>query len=198
MRMNHPLALLDLLAADEPALAGLPRLARYLARMPWFGALARPLDDATVETARACLAGLGIPDADPVPAESLADVEEVLAAADPGNPLALQEEQRRAELADRVRAQLAQREALEEALTVLKGLAAVTAGRAIEEDGVFPPATPADLLDAAVGAAAAATVDAALVLAAGAGAAHPFALRFALFEKGRWPLALIGATWHIY
>ena len=54
-------------------------------------------------------------------------------------------------------------------------------------------ATPLAEADRADGAAYAA----ALALAAHAGDQHPFAVKFRLYEAGRWPLGILGGVLHI-
>ncbi len=198
MRMTHPFTALDMIAGDERTLAAWPRFGRYLGRVPWFSTLGEPLTPAIAILAQDYLAACGLPEAGVALAESASDVIDALTDREAAEPLRAQEDQLRRDLLARATTAVADPERLFEAVEILKGLAAVTAGRAIEEDGVFAPGTDSDLLDAAVGAAVAATVDAALVLTGDGGSAHPFALRFRLFERGRWPLALIGATFHLY
>ncbi len=198
MRMTHPFTALDMIAGDEQLLAAWPRFGRYLGRMPWFAGVGEPLAPALAQLARSYLASLGWPDVGVALAESAQEAIDALSDPEAAGPLRTQEDQLRRDLLVRASAGMADPERLFEAVEIIKGLAAVTAGRAIEEDAVFPLGTDPDLLDAAVGAAVAATVDAALVLTGGGESIHPFALRFRLFERGRWPLALIGATFHLY
>jgi hypothetical protein len=54
------------------------------------------------------------------------------------------------------------------------------------------------LIRAAAGAATQACYQAALVLAAGAEAEHPFAIKFRLYEAGRWPLGIVGMTFNVF
>ncbi len=52
---------------------------------------------------------------------------------------------------------------------------------------------------AAAGAGVQACHNAALLLLAGrAEDDHPFALKYRLFERGRWPVALIGSSLHLF
>jgi hypothetical protein len=56
-----------------------------------------------------------------------------------------------------------------------------------------------ELVNAAAGAGVQACHNAALVLLSGdADDAHPFALKYRLFERGRWPVALIGSSLHLF
>ncbi len=55
------------------------------------------------------------------------------------------------------------------------------------------------LVNAAAGAGVQACHNAALLLLAGrAEDDHPFALKYRLFERGRWPVALIGSSLHLF
>ena len=58
--------------------------------------------------------------------------------------------------------------------------------------------TDEGLVRAAAGAAAQACYQAALVLAAEGEPEHAFALKFRLFESGRWPLGIVRNTFHLF
>ena len=66
--------------------------------------------------------------------------------------------------------------------------------RAAGQSGVVDPA----LVRAAAGAATQASYQAALVLAAGEDAEHVFAIKYRLFEAGRWPLGIAGMTFNLF
>lgn len=55
-----------------------------------------------------------------------------------------------------------------------------------------------ELIRAAVGAGVQASYQAALVLAAGEEDSHPFAIKFKLFELGRWPIAITGNSFNLF
>jgi hypothetical protein len=55
-----------------------------------------------------------------------------------------------------------------------------------------------NLMNAAAGAAVQASHHAALVLAADVEEEHPLALKFRLFEMGRWPIGIAGSTFNIF
>jgi hypothetical protein len=78
----------------------------------------------------------------------------------------------------------------DEATRITLGAASIAAAR----DGIADPA----LSRVAAGAATQAAYQAALALAAEAGPAHPFAIKFRLFSAGRWPLGLVGDTFHLF
>lgn len=77
-----------------------------------------------------------------------------------------------------------------EASDVVLGAASIAASRS----GIADPA----LSRVAAGAATQAAYQAGLALAADAGEMHPFAIKFRLFAAGRWPLGLVGDTFHIF
>ena len=57
-----------------------------------------------------------------------------------------------------------------------------------------------ELIRAAVGAASQAIYQAGLLLAAEneEDQNHPFALKYRLFESGRWPIGVVGNSFHIF
>ena len=55
-----------------------------------------------------------------------------------------------------------------------------------------------ELIRAATGSALQSCHQAALVLAAGEEDAHPFALKYKLFEQGHWPIAITGSSFNIF
>ena len=73
----------------------------------------------------------------------------------------------------------------------------LVAGRAAEAAAARGVADPG-LVKAAAGAGIESAYQAALALAAGAPADHPFRLRFSLFEAGHWPLALIAGRFDVF
>ena len=89
-------------------------------------------------------------------------------------------------------------------LAVLLGLALLSLlSTAYAQDAVKDAAYAFDLedealLNTAAGAALRACHNAALVLLAGEAEDHALALEYALFEGGRWPVALTGQTFHLF
>ena len=73
---------------------------------------------------------------------------------------------------------------------VVLGAAAMAAAR----DGIADQA----LARVAAGAATQGAYQAALALAAGADARHPFAVKLRLFAAGRWPLGIVGKEFHLF
>ncbi len=107
------------------------------------------------------------------------------------------EEKERLSLIERAAAQWGERSLMaaltrvtDEATRLTLGAASVAAAR----DGIADPA----LSRVAAGAATQAAYQAALARAAGAADSHPFAIKFRLFAAGRWPLGLVGDTFHLF
>lgn len=68
------------------------------------------------------------------------------------------------------------------------------ATNAAERDDI----TDAGLVRAASGAAAMALHAAALAAIADQGSDHPFMRKYVLFQDGRWPLGIVGGTFHLF
>lgn len=182
---------------DQDSLRAVARLARLAGSLPWFAAVGRRLTPAEIDAAEAYVGGLGFP------GMHVAGVEDWLAASglaqapDFGDEFWQAEEQMRRALTDEA-LQFCDAHDLEVALahvaTRTGEVAHERAVRAAARQGVSDP----DLIKVAAGAAAQATHQAALVLAAGGGAEHPFALKFRLFEFGRLPLGNTGGTFNLF
>ena len=186
------------LAEDFPTLAAVARFARMIPDVSWFAAVGEPLTAAERADAEAYVLALGFPDAG---VASVSDWEEAETAAknpDWNTSWWEVEEQLRAALTVEASEIVGDDDTLMVALTnvtstaseVVHGAAAVAAS----QSGVADPA----LIRAAAGAATQACYQAALVLAAGEEEDHAFALKYRLFEAGRWPLGIVGATFNIF
>ena len=182
---------------DFPTLRAVARFSRMVRNVAWFAALGDPLGEAERGDAAAYAGALGFPDV----ATALVDNWEEAEAAirNPGwnSDWWEAEEQLRAGLIEEALQQVAEEDLLA-ALTavtsaasdVVHGAAAVAAARGgVADQG---------LIRAAAGAATQAAYQAALVLAAGADDDHPFALKYRLFEAGRWPLGIVGSTFNLF
>jgi len=186
--------------ADDPLgadLLVLGRFARMLPSIPWFGVVGDELSATEVANAQAYLDALGFPEAEVADVANWIDAE--AAARNPDwNPAWWEaEEQLRMALLDEAGAMHGE-EALLIALTHVTSMASdlvqEAASRAATRDGMTDEA----LIRAAAGAATQAAYQAALVLAAGGEPDHAFALKFRLFEAGRWPLGIVGNTFHLF
>jgi hypothetical protein len=191
---------LDLNAVEEEELerlATVTRFARMLRGLAWFSMLGQELDDDEREWARAYLDALGFPDAEIAVVEDWEEAEAAARNPDWNTAWWEAEEQLRAALVADACA-LAPEDEVMVALTTVTSRASEivheAATAAAGRSGVFDEA----LIRAAAGAATQACYQAALVLAAGAGDEHPFALKFRLYESGRWPLGVVGSTFNLF
>ena len=188
---------LDYPTLDYPTLAAVARLAGQVAHVPWFAALGEPLSPALRADAEAYLSALGFPDAHTAEVADWAEAEEAARNPEWNTAWWETEEQLRADLTAQA-CELTGEGELMAALThvtasvsdVVQGAAARAATRA----GIADQA----LIRAAAGAAIQGSFQAALVLAAAAEETHAFAIKFRLFEAGRWPLGIVGMTFSLF
>ena len=187
----------DLDLGDFPGLRALGRFARLVPDLGWFQNLGNELDEDEIEWAEAYLAEMGFPDSTVAPVGDWEEAADAAASADWNSPWWEAEEGLRAALMVEACARIGE-ERLEVALAHLAARAAdairIGAEVAAARDGVIDE----ELVRAAAGAAAQAAHQAALVLAAEIEDEHPFALKFRLFETGRWPIGLTGHSFHLY
>ncbi len=182
---------------DLPSLKSVAPFVALASNVRWFRALGEDPDFETVAIARAYAEALGFPDAEP---GFLADWEEAADAAENtevNSPAWEAEEQLRAALTDDVLAVLDE-QTLEMVMTHVTGAVSETieesAGEAARDLRIFDE----EFVRATSGAAVQAAFQAALAAMTGAEEDHPFALRFQLFEKGRWPIGIIGNSFLIF
>ncbi|MBI1180386.1 MAG: hypothetical protein GC201_07490 [Alphaproteobacteria bacterium] len=188
---------LELDEDQAAAFTAIRKLGEVVVRLPWFGRIGQPFDRGDEEVARRYLDMLGFPDAAPL---TVADWEE---AADAASNLDLNSEAW--EVEEQLRADLS-REALnyfdEDTLTHVLSYVTERAGPVLVESiasaASLWPVQEDEVIEAATGAAVQACYQAALVLAAQAVEEHPFALRFRLFEMGRWPIGLSGRSYNVF
>ena len=191
---------LDLNAVEEEELERLTtvaRFARMLPTLPWFGMVGQELDDDELEWARGYLDALGFPDAEIAQVADWEEAADAAEALDWNSPGWEAEEQLRAALVADACA-LAPEDEVMVALTSLSSRAAEVLGEAAERAAAEGGITDEALMRAAAGAAAQACYNAGLVLAAGAGDEHPFAIKFRLYESGRWPLGVVGNSFNLF
>lgn len=179
------------------ALAEVQRLAQDVRRASWFAAVGQALTDGERQDAEAYAAALGFSGA---PVAVVPDWRAAEAATrDAGWDARWweSEEKARADLLSAARARHGERAtmtALSEvalaASDTVMGVASVAAARM----GVADPA----LARVAAGAATQAAYQAALALAAEAGADHAFAVKYRLFAAGRWPLGIVGGALSVF
>ena len=181
-----------------PTLVAVARLARMVREVPWFAAVGQPLREAEIENAAAYVGALGFPQALIAAVDDWEEAEAAARNPDWNTAWWEAEEQLRAALTDAAVQLVVDQEALMVALTNVTSAASEVvhdaALRAAGQSGVADQA----LVRAAAGAATQASYQAALVLAAGEDAEHAFAIKYRLFEAGRWPLGIAGMTFNLF
>ncbi|MBM3570563.1 MAG: hypothetical protein FJX46_17625 [Alphaproteobacteria bacterium] len=182
---------------DFPELQAIARFVAGLEAVAWFGAVGEKLTADEAAAARAYLDALGFPDAG---IGQVIDWDEAGDAAQ--NPELNSdwweaEEQARMALIAEAEARLTGPELLSALDHVAQEAARIAGAAAVDSAARFGCEDEA-LVRAAAGAAAQACHQAALVLAAGAEPDHPFALKFRLYESGRWPLGVAGGTFNLF
>ena len=189
---------------DADTLATIGGLTRIVDGVGWYRAVGTPLDTDTYADTKAYLAALGFPDLRVV---ALVDGEEILQILEErtwGGTWSDTEEQVRAALAEEALGQL-DAEVIQAATQHLGGhahAAALAAAKGIPALQL-PRLLSADPDDAGPDEKAAedarGTICQALLMAlSGAGAEHPLALKFRLFEAGRWPLGAVGGSFYVF
>lgn len=188
---------IDEIFDELPTLKSVAPFLALAGNVHWFRTLGEDPDMETVKLARAYAEALGFPEAEP---GFLADWEEAADAAENteiNSPAWEAEEQLRAALTDDVLSVLDE-QTLEMVMTHVAGAVseAVEQGamEASQELRIFDE----EFVRATSGAAVASAYQAALAAMTGAEEDHPFALRFQLFEKGRWPIGIIGNSFLIF
>lgn len=183
---------------DHEALVLVPRFIAAASAPFWFSTVGQPFQPPLRRAARAWLDELGFPHAGIAGVRDWREASE--AAESPGmdDPAFEAEEQLRAALT-----QDAIDHVGEDTVSVVLTHVAAELGPAIGEAALNATRVwgldDMELVNAAAGAGVQACHNAALLLLAGrADDSHPFALKYALFERGRWPVGLIGSTLHLF
>jgi hypothetical protein len=173
------------------------RFAKLISAIPWFSVVGDELSREDLSNARAYLDALGFPDADVADVANWLDAEVAVHNPDWNPEWWEAEEQLRMGLLDDASG-LHGEEAMVIALTHVTSVAAEVVQAAAEISARRTGNADEALIRAAAGAATQACYQAALVLAAGGEPDHAFALKFKLFESGRWPLGIVGNTFHLF
>lgn len=187
----------DDLFGEQALLALIGRFSGGLTRIPWFSRLGARLPERVKGDARHYLDSLGFPDVAVALISSFSEAAD--AALSPGfDDLAWEtEEQLRASLAMEATARFGE-DATNLALTHVSARAAASVEEGIARAAALWGLHDESLINAASGAALQAAHQAALVLAAGAEETHPFVFKFRLFEQGRWPISIAGASFNLF
>lgn len=191
-------------AEDIDALRAIARLARLAGDIDWFGACGQPLRKTDIDLLNAYSAALGLFDPQIDLQPDWTALSDIIREADWDAEIWQAEEQAMQALM----LSLAEQDVSEHDLLVALEHAGVKATEAVREklEALLDAAGIADddLLEAGIQAATQAAQQAGLVLAAQALlgddmlSEHPFALKFRLFERGHWPLGLVGGSYRIF
>ncbi len=173
------------------------RFTQAVPRVPWFQALGEPLAEAARADASAYLSALGFPDAHVAPVATWAEAEDAVRNPEWNSAWWEVEEQLRAGLTAQAVDLVGEAEVMA-ALTHVGASASQVVGEAAAAAASSAGIADEALVLAASGAAIQACHQAALVLAAGAEEDHAFALKFRLFEAGRWPLGVVGTSFNLF
>jgi hypothetical protein len=185
--------------SDFPGLMAVSQFVRMLGEVPWFGGLGAELDGREELLAEDYLLALGFPDARISPVLDWEEAADAAANPDWNTEWWEAEEQVRVALVTEA-CQRADEETVMVALTHLQNQSVEAvlepAELAAEAGGVDDQ----ELIRAAVGAGAQAIYQAGLLLAAEHedDEHHVFALKYRLFESGRWPIGVVGNSFHIF
>ena len=182
---------------DFPDLVAAARLDRRVQNIHWFSGLGDPLSDEDRKIARAYLDELGFPYAEPALITHLEDAAACYESNDINSEGWEAEEQMRIALIDEAM-HLVDETNLTIALQSVPASAATYARAAAEEAALHFGIDDEALVNAMVGSASRATYMATLALLAEKDETHPAAHRFHLFERGRWPLDIVGSTFNIF
>lgn len=182
---------------DFPGLLAVAQFARMMPEVAWFSDLGLPLNEADVDLAQDYLSALGFPDCDVALIEDWETAMDAVSSTDLNSDWWEAEEQQRAFLMSEA-CQQADEESVLLALTHVTSKAAEGVQQAAEMAANQAALYEDEIVNAIAGAALQAVHQAALVLAADLEDEHPFALKYRLFERGRWPLGISGRTLNLF
>jgi len=184
-------------ALSSDGLTAVFRFAENLRHVSWFAVVGQDLSADERREVQDYLAAIGFPEADVAPVSDWRAAESATRDAQWSRAWWDAEDRERVELLAAAGKRHGEHPLLTalsrvtlDASDVVLGAASIAASRS----GIADPA----LARVAAGAATQAAYQAGLALAADAGDAHPFAIKFRVFAAGRWPLGLIGQTFRVF
>lgn len=173
------------------------RFQQMVERVPWFQDIGKPLSARVENLAHHYLGELGFPDARLAPVHEWEDAVGVAENPDIDSEAWEAEELLRAELSHQA-AELWEEETLTMVLEKLTQAVGAVALREAEAAAEINGIRDRAFCEAASLHAVNSAYQAALVLAAQVSDDHPFALKFGLFELGRWPIGITGGSFNLY
>lgn len=164
----------------------------------WFGMLGEGLRAPLRETARRYLDELGFPDVEVTPVRTWEEAADAAAILDWESPAWEAEEQLRAALTMEAGEALGE-DVLSLTLTHVAAETASPIRASLSQLAALWDVRDAEVVNAAAGGAVQACHHAALTLLTGrADDEHPFVSKFALYEAGRWPVGVAGASLNLF
>lgn len=188
---------LEQLLGEIPTLINLKRFAFVIDRVSWFSNIGERLTPEVEEVARDFLDGLGFPDADIALIPSFEEASDAAESLDWDSAAWEAEEQLRAGLVADALVNLDE-QGLQVALTHITSKTSEGLEEAMENLAAIWDVEDEVLMNAASGAVIQTVYNAALLLAAGGEEDHPFALKYRLFELGRWPIGVHGRSFNLF
>lgn len=182
---------------EYPTLVSVARFTQLLPQVSWFQSVGLPLGKGTIEAANRYAEALGFPNAYVAEIENWEEAAYAAASPDWNSEWWEAEEQLRVALTASA-LELITEEDLSMALTHISATASPLVSHAVENMAEEQGIEDEELIRAAAGAAIQTCHQAALVLAAGEEDDHPFALKYKLFEMGRWPIAITGNSFNLF
>lgn len=190
-------AALEQLLAEIPALINLKRFAMVIDRVDWFSALGERVTPEVTGLARDYLDGLGFPDAELALITSFEEAGDAAESLDWDSAAWEVEEQLRAGLVVDALTHIDE-EGLGVALAHITSSTSDGLQQAMDNMAAIWDVEDETLITAATGAVVQTVYNAALLLAAGGEETHPFALKYRLFELGRWPIGVHGRSLNLF
>lgn len=190
-------AALEQLLSEIPALINLKRFAFVVDKVDWFHAIGENLTEEVRRLSRDYLDGLGFPDADLAVVTSFEEASDAAETLDWDSAAWEVEEQLRAGLVVDAMQNI-EEEGLQIALAHITSKTAEGLQDAMDNLAAIWDVEDETLVTAATGAIVQTVYNAALLLAAGGEENHPFALKYRLYELGRWPIGVHGRSFNLF
>ncbi|MFP6774178.1 MAG: hypothetical protein VCE74_17875 [Alphaproteobacteria bacterium] len=184
---------------DFPGLMAVSQFVRMLSEVPWYGALGLELDGREELLSEDYLLALGFPDSRIAPIMDWEEAANAAANPDWNTEWWEAEELVRVALVSEA-CQRADEDTVMIALTHLQNQAIEAVSQPAELAAEAGGVRDEELIRAVAGAGAQAIYQAGLLLAAENedDEHHVFALKYKLFESGRWPIGVVGNSFHIF
>ena len=185
--------------SDFPGLMAVSQFVRMLSEVPWYGALGLELDGREELLSEDYLVALGFPDSRIAPIMDWEEAANAAANPDWNTEWWEAEELVRVALVSEA-CQRADEDTVMIALTHLQNQAIEAVSQPAELAAEAGGVMDEELIRAVAGAGAQAIYQAGLLLAAENedDEHHVFALKYKLFESGRWPIGVVGNSFHIF